>query len=400
MRKNRIFSLLLTAMMSGLVVLPTASCKSNYQGKVDFSPTITIAQAEGGVKYTPIIDGQPSDQTEIALLSGDIYTVCKYYSKTFSGVFNFDYEDCFAPTPLTVSWTSKEDAPLYYTFDISTNSDMSSAESYVTFENSITLKYLFMGYDYYYQISAKYEDKLIKSRIFEFSTEYLPRTVFVDENVSNTRDFGGYYVDNGTKRVKQGIAYRGGALEEITEAGKRVMLVDLGIKTDLDLRKDGSTHLGRSPISPDINYVEVGGPWYVHQYGNGIDMPSYREALLTEIRLFANADNFPIYVHCSLGRDRTGTICFLINALLGVGEQDLFRDYEISSMARTGKSKDNPSSEPSYMTGVVFQYLYDYIKNFQSGKTLQENAEAFMLSIGITESEISAIRKNMLEDVR
>jgi hypothetical protein len=161
------------------------------------------------VKYTPIIDGQPSDQTEIALLSGDIYTVCKYYSKTFSGVFNFDYEDCFAPTPLTVSWTSKEDAPLYYTFDISTNSDMSSAESYVTFENSITLNYLFMGYDYYYQISAKYEDKLIKSRIFEFSTEYLPRTVFIDENVSNTRDFGGYYVDNGTKRVKQGIAYRG-----------------------------------------------------------------------------------------------------------------------------------------------------------------------------------------------
>ena len=178
------------------------------------------------------------------------------------------------------------------------------------------------------------------------------------------------------------------------------MLVDLGIKTDLDLRKDGSSNLGHSPISPDLNYVEVGGPWYVGQYGSGIDLPSYREALLTEIRVFANADNLPVYVHCSLGRDRTGTICFLINALLGVGEQDLFRDYEISSMARTGKSKDSPNSEPSYMTGVVFQYLYDYIKNFQPGKTLQENAEAFMLSIGITESEISAIRKNMLEDVR
>ena len=400
MRKNSIFSVFLTAVTLTAAVLPTTSCKSNFEGKSVFSPTVTIAQAEGNVARTPIIDGQPSDQTEIALLSGDIYTVCKYYSKTFSGVFNFDYEDCFAPTPLTVSWTSKEDAPLYYTFDISTNSDMSSAESYVTFENSVTLNYLFMGYDYYYQISAKYEDKLIKSRIFEFSTEYLPRTVFIDENVSNTRDFGGYYVDNGTKRVKQGIAYRGGALEEITEAGKHTMLVDLGIKTDLDLRKDGSSHLGHSPISPDINYVEVAGPWYVHQYGSGIDLESYREALLTEIRVFANADNFPVYVHCSLGRDRTGTICFLINALLGVGEQDLFRDYEISSMARTGKSKDSPTSEPSYMTGVVFQYLYDYIKNFQPQKTLQENAEAFMLSIGITESEISAIRKNMLEDVR
>ena len=69
-------------------------------------------------------------------------------------------------------------------------------------------------------------------------------------------------------------------------------------------------------------------------------------------------------------------------------------------MARTGKEANNPNSEPWYMTGVVFQYLYDYIKNFQEGKTVQENAEAFMLSIGITESEISAIRKNMLEDVK
>ncbi len=400
MRKKRIFSALLAAITLALAVLPMSASKKNFEGKVAFSPTVTIAQAEGPVKHTQIIDGQPGNKTEIPLLSGDIYTVCKYYRKMYTGSFNFGYEDCFAPTPLTVSWTSKEDAPLYYTFDISTNSDMSSAESYITFDSSVTLKYLFMGYDYYYQISAKYEDKLIKSRIFEFSTEYLPRTVFVDENVSNTRDWGGYYVDNGTKRVKQGIAYRGGALEDISEEGKRRMLVDLGIKTDLDLRKDGSTNLGHSPISPDINYVEVGGPWYVGQYGSGIDLPSYREALLTEIRVFANADNFPVYVHCSLGRDRTGTICFLINALLGVGEQDLFRDYEISSMARTGKSKDSPTSEPSYMTGVVFQYLYDYIKNFQSGKTLQENAEAFMLSIGITESEISAIRKNMLEDVK
>ena len=147
MRKNSIFSVLLTSVTLAAAVLPTVSCKSNFEGNVEFSPTVTIAQAEGNVKYTPIIDGQPGNKTEIALLSGDIYTVCKYYRKMFSESFNCYYEDCFAPTPLTVSWTSKEDAPLYYTFDISTNSDMSSAESYVTFENSVTLHYLFMGYD-------------------------------------------------------------------------------------------------------------------------------------------------------------------------------------------------------------------------------------------------------------
>ena len=174
------------------------------------------------------------------------------------------------------------------------------------------------------------------------------------------------------------------------------MLVDLGIKTDLDLRKDGSSNLGYSPISPDINYVEVGGPWYVGQYGNGIDMPSYREALLTEIRVFANADNFPVYVHCSLGRDRTGTIIFLINALCGVGEMDLFMDYELSFFSAVGTAD---TATPTYMVNTAFTSLYNYFKNYGDG-TLKENTEKFMLDIGITQAEIDSIRNMLCAEVK
>ena len=388
----------LSAFMAALT-LCSAGCggTANIVEKADFFPTVTIAQADGGVSYTPSIGSTPNKVT-LPLLSGDIYTVTANYEKYITDGYNLNYGDCFAPTPLQVSWESDEE-PLYYTFDISVNKNMSNAESYVLFGDSITLENLFMGYDYYYRISAKYEDKLVKSRIFEFSTEYLPRTVYVDDNVSNTRDWGGYYTANG-KRMKQGIVYRGGALEQITEEGKKVMLKDLGIKTDLDVRGDGSATSKSSPLGQEVNYIETTGPYYVGSYGMGIDYTSYQEALATEIRTFANADNFPVYVHCSLGRDRTGTLCFLIQALLGVSEYDIYRDYETSMMARTGKDPNNGNSAAGYMVRYPFTALYNYIKNYQKNKSMSENAAAFMLSIGVTESEIKAIKKNMLEEVK
>lgn len=365
-----------------------------------FTSCVKSSKAESGEEFIPSISATPSDGATCALLSGDIYDVCANYEKLITNNYNKERIDMFAPTPLTVSWQS-ENQPLYYTVYLATKKDLSDAVPYLTVENSITFKYLYMGYDYYYQIEAKYEDKIIKSRIFEFSTEYLPRTIYVDDNVSNTRDWGGFYCEDGVHRVKQGIVYRGGKLEDITEAGKKVMLSDLKIKTDLDLRRDG-TGSGSSPLGDTVTYLELQAPYYLG--ADGIDFRNttdakrlvYKQALIDEIKAFANPDNFPIYVHCSLGRDRTGTICFLINALLGVSEKDLYMDYELSMLSATG-TMDNQTA--SHMVGVAFDGLYKYILNFAPQQSLSENAKAYMLSLGITEEEISAIKENMLEKV-
>ena len=401
--KNKKIALALSTLMMAVTLCSAVGCQGAEAEGEDFLQTITIAQAEGVVQYTPVLYGA-HDKVTLPLLSGEIYTVTSGSTKYITDKYNLQSKDSFAPTPLTVSWESQEEAPLYYTFDISTNEDMSNSDSYITFDTSVTLKHLFMGYDYYYRISAKYEDKLIKSRIFEFSTEYLPRTVLVDEKVTNTRDWGGYYTQDG-KRMKQGIVYRGGALEGITEEGKRVMLLELGIQTDLDVRGDSASPLTSSPLGETVNYIETKGPYYVTPYGQnarGIDdnEGGYQDALAKEIKTFANPDNFPVYVHCSLGRDRTGTLCFLIQALLGVEEMDIYRDYELSMMSRLGKRPEDNGKSAAYMVSMPFTALYKYIKNFQPKKTMQENAEAYMLSIGVTAQEIASIKENMLEEVK
>ena len=359
-----------------------------------------------GEVFQPSIVSSIEDGETIALLEGGIYECASNYSFACSQKY-YTGDNCFAPKPLSFSWECEEGA-LYYTVKMSKNADMSDAESYLCFAPYLEIEDLFAGTHYYYQIIAKYEGKTVKSRIFDFYTANLPRTVHI-EGVSSTRDIGGYYTVDGKYRVRQGLVYRGGAIEqaihngvvvsEITEAGKNKMLNVYKIKTDLDVR--GS--LSVSPLGSSVNMISVSGPYYTGSTGidsnadsskAGIWSGTYREALLKEVQTFAKPENYPIYFHCQIGRDRTGTLAFLINALLGVGETDLYLDYELSFFSEAG-CRDNQT--PQYMMNI-FKGLVNYMKNYSSGN-LQKNTEKFLLDLGVTQAEIDSIRSIMLEEV-
>lgn len=363
------------------------------QAPTEKLPELAPAQSGQGI---PTVMASPLAET-VALLEGGIYETAKNYEKGKSEQYYQTGKDCFAPVDVQMSWTAEEGAQ-YYTVKIAMNKELTNAISYVTFDTALSIPDLFMGQQYYYQIIVRYADKTVKSRIFEFQTEHLPRTISL-EGVSNTRDAGGYYTVDGNYRIRQGMVYRGGKLEGITAAAKEKALKFYGFKTDLDLRAEATA----SPLGNTVNFVNVSGPYYVG--GTGIDSEidssrgpwkgTYRDALLTEIRTFAKPENYPIYAHCSLGRDRTGTIIFLINALCGVGEMDLYMDYELSFFSQVGTA-DN--QKPTYMVDMAFGGLYKYIKNYSSG-TLQENTEKFMLDIGISQEDINSIRNILLEEV-
>ena len=388
MKKKKIQ--IISCLLAGAIPLVGGAMSKNVENKSILAESTTEQDP-----YAPTIRAE-TDQVEVALLDGNILAVASNYEKYVTEKY-FGSIDQFAPKPVTLNWTAEEGA-LYYNVAISKSKDMSNADTYMTFTNSLTVEDLFSGTDYYYQITAKYPEKLVKSCIFTFRTKAVVRTISID-GMTNTRDMGGYYVENGAKRIKQGMVYRGAKIEDATEVGKQKMLYEYGIKTDLDLRGE----VAESPLGESVNFVNVSGPYYIG--GDGIDSlkdsnkahwsGTYREALIKEIKTFANPDNYPIYVHCSLGRDRTGTICFLINALCGVGEMDLYMDYELSFMSVMGNID---GQNPRNMVGGGFTNLYNYIKNYGTG-TMAENTEKFMLDIGITQAEIDAIREIMIEEV-
>ncbi|MBQ9761183.1 MAG: tyrosine-protein phosphatase [Clostridia bacterium] len=353
------------------------------------SPIDGIAPLSNAGAYVPTLTSAQNG-TKVALLDGNIYEYAKDYVK-YKSMSYYNGTDQFAPVPVTLSWTSEAGAE-YYTVKLSLFEDLSAAEYFVTFDRSLVVEELLMGKTYYYQVIAHYADKTVLSRVFSFETAYLPRTIEA-EGVSNTRDFGGFYTVDGKHRVRQGLIYRGGEMTDITAAGIEKMLYTYNIKTDLDLRGNLSTPLGSA-----VNYVGVSAPYYVGS--NGILTESYRDALITEIRTFADPDNYPIYVHCALGRDRTGTLCFLINALCGVGEKELYMDYETSFFSVKGCYGNTPLQP---MIESSFTPLYNYLNTYPTedeDATLAERTEAFMKEyLGITQSEIDSIRSILLEEV-
>ena len=241
---------------------------------------------------------------------------------------------------------------------------------------------------------------MVRSRTFTVNTAAMPRTITVPDTL-NTRDVGGYFTVDGKYQVKQGMIYRGA---KIGASGVDTLLNTYGIKTDLDLRgadanvwvnnQIGGTPLG-SDMGSSVKYILTKCPWY---WGGTTGIASsdqtYRQGLLESIQALAVKENYPMYLHCSVGRDRTGTLVFLLNALLGVGEKDLFMDYEFTYF--TGAVTD----KNQIMNAIGgFATLYSEVARYNSAKTVQEGAENFMLDLGVTPAEIAAIREIMLETV-
>ena len=106
------------------------------------------------------------------------------------------------------------------------------------------------------------------------------------------------------------------------------------------------------------------------------------------IRVFADPANYPVYVHCAAGVDRTGEIIFLLDMILGVDEERAFLDYEASSL----------SYYPRQRTIRYFQNWLDTIRKMSpDGTPRREQVVNYLRSIGVTDEDMAAIRAAMLE---
>ena len=340
--------------------------------------------------YVPTITVNISDGQEIELLEGNILEFTKKYVRNKSNSYTLGI-DQFAPKAITLDWEANEGA-LYYTLSIATNKEFKDAARYVTFDSEMTFNDLFSAKHYYYQIDAKYEDKTIRSRIFDFYTADLTRTISI-ENVSNTRDAGGMKTADG-KRIRQGMIYRTAYFDEITEKGIQEAREKYRIKTDLDLRKAGEGLTGVSKLGDDIRYYQYSFPYY--RGTDGIDNEENWENVASAMRVFADETNYPIAFHCSLGRDRTGMVAMLLQGLLGASKTDMLRDYETSRLSYRGSGKD--AATTSNLNDSYLQ-TYSYLANQYDGMTFAEDCALYLLDVGLTQAEIDSIRNILLEEV-
>lgn len=305
------------------------------------------------------------------------------------------------PDPVKLTWKSDKTHE-EYKLEVSENADLTNAQTFYTPQTSYNLYNCKIATKYYWRVSADGE----QSAIGTFATASDgPRNLYVD-GVTNFRDVGGWMTANG-KRMKQGIIYRSArwnasyrldadgnevkyeepdaVVAEITAAGKSVVVGQLGIRTEVDFRLDARN--GYPTGAPLVSVVD--GVNYVAIPMKGrADMHTANDAQLKQLmELLADSNNYPVVYHCNIGTDRTGMVSYIIGALCGMSEEDLLRDYLFSNFGKIDDVKT-----PSNTHNAYFGFDgYD-------GATLQQRAESYLQSIGVSAETYNAIRNNLLAD--
>ena len=241
---------------------------------------------------------------------------------------------------------------------------------------SYTIYNLIPGVEYLYEIKSG--SVVTKSGYIKPTGQFRQiRT----ESVHNLRDLGGWTGQSGT--VKYGIIYRSGDFDSITGTDKATMRNILEIKEDIDLRSaaDAGTE---SKLGADIIFLDAPTAGYTADFSKIAQLKS----IFTDIFARAAAGEAVVF-HCAAGADRTGTIAYIVLALLGVSQSDIDKDYEITTMSFSNTQSHRTSdSYKSMVTG--------YIAGL-AGSTLQEKmVRYFINSLEFSTSAVNAFIANML----
>ena len=392
------------ALMSMLCILGTlVGCNLNMSGNMQSAEQSESSQSKedssimdssGANLETCIISAVfPKEDQEIVLANDRINEWANAYTSLdlmcSSGQYNPEKSDNFAPQRVDLVW----DVSVHtrnYTVRVATDELLKNVQSYKTTQTTLTLKNLLVATQYFWQVETTFNGETIVSDVYSFKTSATRRTIEV-EGVSNTRDLGGLMTSSGV-RMKQGMVYRGASLNNVTVDGSAVMRKDLKIKTVLDLRSP-TTETGGAKVSPlgqSINYINVDATNVYYQ-----NIFSKTSVIKAEIKVFTQPKNYPIYFHCAVGRDRTGSLAYLLSALCGVDEIELYKDYEMTFFSDSGCSDVHNSDRLNDLV-TSFHAMNTYMKENFEGKTLQEKTENYLLSIGITAEEIATIRQMLL----
>ena len=303
------------------------------------------------------------------------------------------------PDALKFVWDAKnvnKNAKPTYSFTISENSDLSNGRLYQTTNNYVNVYNLKLATRYYYQVTTNYGGSVSESEILYFSTENsMFRNLYID-GVINARDLGGWRNSEGKFMVRQGVLFRSGPFNvsnvktlqtSITSSGLKETSY-LGIKTEIDLRRTDNGETGgitsRSPLGSRVKYVSAPLNWDLpdNALKNEGNIASIKKVFAT----LGDSNNYPAIFHCTAGADRTGLIAFLINGLMGVSEDDLYRDYQFTDFANVSWMR--------YKSTILNSYIKT-IKE-QKGATLCEKIVNLLTSFGVPSSDISTVY-NMLK---
>lgn len=196
----------------------------------------------------------------------------------------------------------------------------------------------------------------------------------------NVRDLGGWACDGGT--VKYGMLFRGG---QPSANDREVLVNQCGVKYQLSLLGTGA-ETGTSVLGADVRFQQFSQyAWYT--FVNKTEL--WKDIL--KVFFDCAKRGTPLYFHCAAGADRTGTVACVIEALLGMSQSDIDKDYELTSFySGTGSDALARRRNESEWQGLISEI------NAFAGETFADRAASFVASLGFSYDEINSFRRAVI----
>ena len=309
------------------------------------------------------------------------------------------YSGSDKPNPVKLSWEGKASF-----IQVSTSPDLSDSWEIKVDSSPASVYNLVPDVRYYYSVVAADGSILRESCVIPKGPERMINGV-----AKNMRDLGGWRA--GDKTIRYGKLYRGARIDDIQSnpSAKAILLDDLGVSIDLDLRglpagsAGGSSEKNPWTSSDSVDYVNIQlwnyfvsstNLYQIPQIAEGVSADQYQYAIRQIIGWLKEGKS--VFFHCHGGSDRTGTLAFLIEGLLGVSESDLAKDFELTSFSGSSRRRNGS-------TGWYFKPMVQYIRSFAPNGSITDQVTAWAKTLHsdkvapLSDQEIEELKRLMLE---
>lgn len=104
----------------------------------------------------------------------------------------------------------------------------------------------------------------------------------------------------------------------------------------------------------------------------------------------------PVYIHCTEGKDRTGFVCMLLEALAGAGYDEMRSDYMKTYENYYGVTREKMPEKYDAIVDLYFDAFMSYLAGTEDIETLRnadytEYAFNYLRSAGMTDGEIESL---------